>query len=277
MINGDTILIAHLGYPTGSFKAPMIYNPYFEKRGLNAIVMPMGVKAEDYAEFLKPLFRLSNIRGALVTMPHKVATLALMDEISTTAKIAGASNAILRRPDGTLLGDMFDGEGFVRGVARKGRKIAGASALVVGSGGVGSAIAASLAGAGAGRLGLFDANPASAEALGRRLGEHYPKREVVCGSADPAGYDIVVNATPIGMKEGDPLPMDVERIAPSAFVGEVVMKQEITPFLRAAQAKGCQIQVGVDMLFEQIPAYLEFFGFPTATPEELRAVAKLSY
>jgi shikimate dehydrogenase len=277
MINGDTILIAHLGYPTKSFRAPMIYNPYFEKIGFNAIVMPMGVKAEDYAEVLKTLFALTNIRGALVTMPHKVTTLAFMDEISTTARIAGACNAILRRPDGSLVGDMFDGEGFVRGVARKGRHIAGESALVVGCGGVGSAIAASLAAAGVSRLGLFDAHSASAASLGSRLAAHYPQLEVQSGVKDPSGYDIVVNATPIGMNDGDPLPMDVDRITPSSFVGEVVMKQEMTPFLRAAQAKGCAIQIGVDMLFEQIPAYLEFFGFPTTTPDELRALAKVSY
>jgi shikimate dehydrogenase len=277
MINGDTILIAHLGYPTKSFRAPMIYNPYFEKIGFNAIVMPMGVKAEDYAEVLKALFALTNIRGALVTMPHKVTTLAFMDEISTTARIAGACNAILRRPDGSLVGDMFDGEGFVRGVARKGRHIAGESALVVGCGGVGSAIAASLAAAGVSRLGLFDAHSASAASLGSRLAAHYPKLEVQPGVKDPSGYDIVVNATPIGMNDGDPLPMDVDRITPSSFVGEVVMKQEMTPFLRAAQAKGCAIQIGADMLFEQIPAYLEFFGFPTTTPDELRALAKVSY
>jgi shikimate dehydrogenase len=277
MITGETILIAHFGYPTKTFKAPMIYNPYFDKVGVNAVVMPMGVKAEDYAEVLKAAFKLTNVRGALVTMPHKVTTVGLVDEVSTTARIAGACNAILRRPDGTLVGDMFDGEGFVRGVARKGRRMKGASALVVGCGGVGSAIAASLAAAGVARLGLFDAFPASAEALGSRLQAHYPKLEVATGSNDPSGYEIVVNATPIGMNACDPLPMEVERLSASTFVGEVVMKQEMTPFLRAAQAKGCAIQIGVDMLFEQIPAYLEFFGFPTTTPDELRAVASLSY
>jgi shikimate dehydrogenase len=97
------------------------------------------------------------------------------------------------------------------------------------------------------------------------------------GSKDPAGYDIVINATPLGMKEGDLLPLDVSRIQPDTFVGEVVMKEEITPFLRAAQDKGCPIQVGTDMLFEQIPAYLKFFSFPTTTPDELRAVARISY
>ena len=109
------------------------------------------------------------------------------------------------------------------------------------------------------------------------LRTHYPKLELKADSKDPAGYDIVVNATPIGMNAGDPLPMDVSRIAPSTFVGEVVMKQQYTPFLLAAKEKGCATQVGVDMLFEQIPAYLEFFGFPTTTPDELRRVAKISY
>jgi shikimate dehydrogenase len=277
MIRGTTTLIAHLGYPTKAFKAPMIYNPYFETAGIDAVVVPMGVRSEDYPQVLRALFRLVNIRGALVAMPHKVTTVELLDEVSATVKIAGSCNAILRRPDGSLLGDMFDGTGFVRGVARRGRQLAGARALVVGSGGVGSAIAASLAAAGIARIGLFDAHAAAAEALGERLRQHYPQLEVATGAKDPRGYDIVVNATPLGMNEGDPLPLDVARLDPGAFVGEVVMKQEMTPFLRAAQERGCAIQVGTDMLFEQIPAYLEFFGFPTTTPDALRALARIRY
>ena len=239
MISGKTTLIAHIGYPTESFKAPMIYNPHFARAGIDAVVMPMGVRAEDFAAFLRPLFRLTNIRGALVTMPHKVAVVALLDEVTPTVRIAGSCNAILKRPDGSLLGDMFDGAGFVRGVMRQGCKLAGARALVVGAGGVGSAIAASLAAAGIAGIGLYDANAAAATALGGRLSEHYPKLKVTTGSNDPAGYDVVVNATPLGMKEGDPLPMDVARIAPGTFVGEVVMKQEYTPFLSAVMKKGC--------------------------------------
>src|SRR6185295_2567385 len=120
MISGKTTLIAHLGYPTHAFKAPLIYNPWFEKHDIDAVVVPMGVKAEDYPDFLKSLSRLTNIRGALVTMPHKVTTIGLVDEITPTAEIAGAANAVLLREDGTLLGDQFDGEGFVRGIKRKG-------------------------------------------------------------------------------------------------------------------------------------------------------------
>ncbi len=277
MITGKTKIIAHLGYPTEGFKAPMIYNPWFDAKGIDVAVVPLGVTGEDYPEVLRPLFRVTNMHGALVTMPNKVTTVRLVDELTVTAKIAGAANAILKRPDGSLLGDMFDGEGFVRGVARKGRRIEGARALVVGSGGVGSAIAASLAAAGVSALGLFDVAPEASQALADRLATHYSKLKLATGSATPEGYDIVVNATPVGMNPGDPMPIDVEAISPTAFVGEVVMREEYTPLLRAAKAKGCQVQVGTDMLFEMIPAYIEFFGFGATTPEELRQYAKLRY
>ena len=277
MISGKTRLIAHIGYPTDSFKAPMIYNPWFEKAGVDAVVVPMGVRGEDFATSFDAIFRFSNIHGALITMPHKVSVVERLDEVTPTVKIAGSCNAVLKRADGTLLGDMFDGEGFVRGVKRKGRKLDGARVLVVGCGGVGSAIAASMAAAKIAGIGLYDASDTSAKALGARLSKEYPKIEVTTGSNDPAGWDVVVNATPLGMKAGDPMPMDVSRIASTTFVGEVVMKQEMTAFLEAADARGCQYQIGTDMLFEQIPAYLEFFGFPSTTADDLRKVAKIAY
>jgi len=203
--------------------------------------------------------------------------MALVADASPTARIAGAANALLLRADGTWRADQFDGAGFVRGVERKGKKVAGIRAIVSGAGGVGSAIAASLAAAGVAELMLYDRDAKAADALRGRLVEHYPKLVVRTGSSDPAGFDLVVNATPLGMRPGDPLPFDVERIATQAFVGEVVMASEITPLLAAARARGCAIQPGTDMLFEMIPAYLEFFGFPTATPEQLREVAQIRY
>ena len=252
MINGNTELIAHIGFPTHSFKSPMIYNPYFEKVGVNAVVVPMGCQIDAYPAFLKAVFSLTNIRGALITMPHKVTTVGLLDEVTATVKVAGACNAVKLAADGRLVGDMFDGEGFVRGVLRKGVKLAGARALVVGSGGVGCAIAASLASAGVAAMGLYDVNTDSAEALGQRLTDNYPAIAVTMGSNDPQGYDLVVNATPMGMNDGDPLPINTALLAPTTFVGEVVMKAEMTAFLKAAKAQGCAVQVGSDMLFEQI-------------------------
>lgn len=277
MINGNTELIAHIGYPTHTFKSPMIYNPYFEEAGINAVVVPMGCQSEHYPAFLKSVFTLENIRGALITMPHKVTTVGLLDEVTATVRVAGACNAVKRLPDGRLVGDMFDGAGFVRGVQRKGVDLTGQRVLVVGTGGVGCAIAASLAGAGIAAISLFDVNTASCEALTQRLKTHCPQIDVQNGSNDPAGHDLVVNATPMGMNEGDPLPLDVTRLSPDTFVGEVVMKAETTAFLAAAQARGCRTQVGTDMLYEQIPAYLEYFGLPTTTADVLRRLARLSY
>jgi len=277
MITGKTSLIAHIGYPTDTFKAPLIYNPWFDAHGIDAVVVPMGVKAEDYPSTLRAVFNMTNVRGALITMPHKVTTLALADKVSTTATIAGAANALRSDPDGALVADMFDGTGFTRGLARKGFRFSRAKCLVVGCGGVGSAIAASLAAEGVAALVVFDTDAAAAQALADRLKLHYDKLDVRVGPAVVAGQDLVVNATPLGMKDSDPLPFDVEQLASSTFVGEVVMKREITPLLAAAKVRGCQIQVGTDMLFEMIPAYLEFFGFGTATPEELRTIAKVAY
>ena len=276
MLRGTTTLIAHLGDPIGPVKSPMIYNPYFERVGIDAAVIPMGVQARDYPAVFDALFHLVNIRGALVTMPHKVSTVALLDESSTAVRVAGSCNAVLRGADGRRYGDLFDGAGFVRGVERKGFTLEGARCLVVGTGGVGSAIAAALAAAGAAHLMLYDQQADNARALEARLAKYYPRLDVRTGSRDPAGFDLVVNATPLGMNADDALPFDVVRLSPQTFVGEVVMKQEITPLLRAARERGCPTQVGTDMLFEQIPLYLEFFGFGKATPDELRAVAMLS-
>ena len=208
-------------------------------------------------------------------MPHKVATVGLVDEVRPAARIAGAANAVRREADGRLVADLFDGEGFVGGVRRHGVDPRGTRVLIVGAGGVGSAIAASLAAAGAAELSLFDIREAAAEMLSQRLLEYYPALRVRTGSNDPVDHDIVVNATPMGMEPSDPLPLDVSRLSPSTFVGEVVMRQEMSAFLQAARDRGCRYQVGTDMLFEQIPAYLEFFGLPTTSADELRRLARL--
>ena len=276
MISGKTLLLPLFGYPTYAFKAPLIYNPWFDKHGVDAVVVPMGATPENFPAVFKAAFQTTNIPGALVTMPHKVAVVDLLDEVSTAVKVAGSCNAVVKREDGTLLGDMFDGTGFCRGLGLKGFAFKGAKCLLVGSGGVGAAIAASLAAEGVGAITIFDLNTASAEALAARLRQHYPNLEATLGKNDAAGFDLVVNATPLGMP-GDPLPMDISQLSPDTFVGEVVMKTEMTPLLLAAKERGCRFQIGSDMLYEMIPAYLEFFGFGTTTADELRSLATVTY
>ncbi len=275
-IDGNTEIIAHIGYPTHAFRAPLIYNPWFAKVGINAIVVPMSCQVDPYPRFLRSIFHLGNVRGALITMPHKVSTVAMVDEVLPTAAIAGSCNAVRRLADGRLQGEMFDGEGFVRGLKRKGFDPKGRRTLVVGAGGVGCAIAASLAAAGVLEMDLYDVNNLSAMGLANRLMRHYPNMTIRTGSNDPEGHELLVNATPMGMNDGDPLPVDMTRVDPATFVGEVVMKTDMTAFLKAAQARGCRVQIGSDMLFEQIPAYLEYFGYPVPTPDELRAAAQAS-
>jgi shikimate dehydrogenase len=273
MIRGTTELIAHIGFPTHAFKSPLIYNPYFEQAGIDAVVVPMGCHATHFPSLLAAVFALTNIRGALITMPHKVAAASLVDEASPAVRIAGACNAVRQIDNGRLQGDLFDGEGFVRALRRKGCQLMGTRALVTGTGGVGSAIAASLAAAGTRAITLFDMRRESADALANRLASFYPSLELRTDVNDPSGCDIVVNATPIGARDDEPMPVDVERIEQGSWVGEVVMTPEMTPLLVAAQARGCRVQVGADMLFEQIPLYLDYFGFPSTTPEHLRRLA----
>jgi len=274
-ISGTTALVAHIGFPTDGFVSPLIYNPWFEQAGIDAVVIPMGCRADAYPAFLKSVFTLTNIRGALITMPHKVTTAALVDEASTAVQLAGSCNAVRRLPDGRLQGDLFDGEGFVRALRRNDSQVDRARALVVGAGGVGSAIAASLASAGAASMALTDTRPAAARALAERLARRFPGLEVRTDSADLAAFDLVVNATPLGTRDDDPLPIDVARLAPGTFVGDVVMRGSDTRLVSTARLRGCRVQSGADMLFEQIPLYLAFFGFPAATPEELRRLAEV--
>ena len=274
-ITGRTRIIAHLGVPTEGFRAPMIYNPWFEAAGVDVVVVPMGCEAADFPVFLSHVARLRNFAGALITMPHKVTAAGLVDTASPAVLACGACNAVRRAEDGRLIGDMFDGAGFVRGMERHGRAAAGTRALVVGAGGVGSAIAAALAQAGAAALGLYDVDAARAEALAGRLRRQFPGTEVSTGSDDPAGWPVVVNATPLGMGPRDPLPVATDRIAPGTFVGEVVLADD-TPLLAAARARGCPTQAGTEMLFEQIPAYLDFFGLPSTDADTLRRLARLS-
>lgn len=271
-ITGHTRLVAHIGLPTAPFRSPMIYNPFFAARGVDAVVVPMGCSAEDYPAFLPALFRLTNVIGALIAMPHKVATAGLVDRASVAVAVAGACNAVRRGADGALEGEQFDGAGMVRALGDAGVRLAGASALVVGAGGVGSPVAAALAGAGVARLAVCDVRRAAQEALAERLAAHFPGVAVACAAADAAGYDVVVNATPLGMAAGDPVPVDPSRLAPGAALGDVVMAGE-TPLMAAARARGCRVVGGMDMLYAQIPSYLAYFGLPPATPSELRALA----
>ncbi len=274
-ISGSTRVLAHIGVPTRTFTAPLIYNPWFAARGIDAVVVPMGCEAGDFPAFLPLVMRLQNVDGALITMPHKQTVVPLLDEVGEAVRVCGACNAVRRGADGRLVGDMFDGAGMVRALAAAGATLQGASVLMLGAGGVGAAIAASLAQAGCARIALTDPREEAVAGLAARLREHAPLVEVITGNADPAGHSVVINASPVGMRDEDPLPLDVSRLDEGACVGDVVLGRERTGLLAAAEVRGHRVVNGRDMLFEQIPAYLGFFGYPGAEVAELRRLATL--
>jgi len=270
MIRGTTLLYPVLGSPVAQVRAPSVYNPYFERVGIDAVCVPIEVPEAHFRSFLRTLFTAPNVRGAMITVPHKRAAVEVVDECSMAVRVAGACNAVVRRPDGSLYGDLFDGTGFVRGLSRWGFDPAGAACLIVGSGGVGAAMAAALAEARAKSIALFDVSAESVRALAERLQRHFPDVEIKAGSRDPQGYQLVVNGTPLGMRPDDALPIDVSRLQAQTLVADAVMKVDMTPLLREASARGCRIQLGREMLYEQAPLYLELFGFGKVAAEDVR-------
>lgn len=272
VINGHTRLYAHIGDPIDIVRSPWIYNPWFLGQGIDASLVPMSVSRERLQVSVEALRHMANVHGLIVTMPHKVAIVGLLDSASEAVRAAGSCNAVVKRTDGTLHGDLFDGTGFVQGLLRREFTIQGARCLVIGAGGVGSAIVAALAAEDAMLVRVFDPATGNLSRLVARVAAAYPATRVEAGTNDPEGFDLVVNASPLGMRPDDPLPVDVRRLAPQAFIGEVVMKPALTPFLAAAQARGLRVQAGVDMLYEQIPLYLEMFGHGRPTPDALRAI-----
>ena len=278
-ISGATRVLPIFGWPVEQVKAPTLFNAYFAKQGIDAVVVPMAVRPEDCVDLMRMMFRAPNCDAALVTIPHKSTVAEAMDELGERARIAGSCNAVVRRADGTLYGELLDGEGFVRGLDRAagagGFNYAGSSALVIGAGGVGKANAAALAARGIARIGLYDQSEAMAQGLKARLHEHYPALKVELARPDAAGYDLVVNCTPLGMAPGDPLPLDIAQLQSSTVVADCVMKVEITPLLKIAQERGCRIQRGREMLLEQACLYLDLFGWPGSTAADFRALEVL--
>ena len=260
MIDAQTRLVIHAGFPVGPTKAPSVFNAVLAEAGVNVAVIPMDIPPHAFERFLGVVSQTANILGVSVTMPHKPAAFGLVLMTGAAARVAEVCNLIRRNPDGTLYGDTLDGAGFVRSAAAKGVAFAGRRAILSGCGGVGSPIAAALAEAGVAELTVYDIDPVSSARLATRLDEVFGGCRAAAGSNAPAGYDIVVNATPLGMFARDALPFDPARIEPGAFVGDVVTSIDETPLLKAALAKGCRVQIGRDMLIEQIPLGCTLYG-----------------
>lgn len=249
-LNGETRLYYIVGDPIGQVKSPPALTAILIARGANALVVPAHVAPADLDVFLASARATQNVDGIVVTVPHKIACLAFCDAATERARFAGSTNVIRRAADGRWHGDNTDGQGYLDGIAAQGFAVAGKTALLVGAGGAGAAIAYEILARGATHLKVHDIDAARRDRVIARLDERFPGR-VAAGDADPTGVDLVANATPLGMRAGDPLPVDVTRLAPNQFVADVITRPEISPMLVEARRIGCATMPGSGMFEAQ--------------------------
>lgn len=259
-INGATRLYGTIGDPIRQLRMTGIMPQVFAAVGANAVWLPFHGGADLLPVMLQALSRMHNLGGFTVTIPHKTGILPLLERTTRRAEASGSVNLVRRDPDGALAGDIVDGMGFVRGLVAQGHRVRGASVWLVGLGGAGGAIAAALCEAGVGRLLVTEIDAERAEIAIDRLLRHYPDVPVAEVATPPKGVHIAVNATPLGLRPGDPLSFDPMTLDPEALVADVIMSPIETPLLQRARAHGRRIHHGRHMLDHQIPLYLEWFG-----------------
>jgi shikimate dehydrogenase len=259
-MDGDTLLLATVGDPVAQVQTPARMPALFAERGVNATWVPLHVTPANLGIVAAMLRGVENFRGCSVTVPHKVAMMALVDTLTPRAILSGGVNLVRREKDGRLTGDMVDGLGFVRGLEAAGRSVEGQVAWLVGTGGAGAAIAAALCESGVGALYLTDRSPARAEAAAERLAPRFPAVQVTTTDRQPKALDYAINATPLGLLADDPLPFAVDTLPEAAVVCDIVMKPARTRLLAAAENRGLAAHPGAPMLSAQMPLYLEFFG-----------------
>ncbi len=264
-ITGSTRVFYILGDPVAQVRAPEVYNHLFRTHGIDAVLVPLKLPAAALPGFLQHGMAAENIGGFWATMPHKPALAALLNPSDPVARVAGAVNAVRRLPDGRLDAALFDGLGFVKGLDHFGINVRDKRVLVVGAGGGGQAVAAALALREPGVLAIYNRTPERAVALVARVQPLFlplvGKAAVLAETSDPAGFDLIVNCSSLGLKADDALPFDVQRVDAGAAVVDIIMSREPTALLKACRARGLRAEAGFEMLVQQVPEYLRFFGF----------------
>ena len=258
-LDGSTRLHFIVGDPIAQVKSPGGVSQAFLDAGQNAVCLPAHVSPSRLSEWLQGVSQMQNLDGIIVTVPHKMACLALCASTTERARFVGAVNTMRRNADGSWHGDMFDGEGFVGALRARGGQLRGRSALLVGAGGAGSAIAHAFVLAGVSRLAIHDPDEARRAALVTRLSA-LGRGEVVASSADPSGFDVVINASPMGMRPSDPLPIEVDKLKPSQFAGCVITQPVVSPWLQAARDQGCASMNGADMFAQVRDLMVDFLA-----------------
>ena len=255
--SGATRVHIIVGDPIAQVKSPFGLTQAFEQHGKDAVCIPAQVPTRDLKQWFEGVSLARNVDGIIVTVPHKFDCQAFCATSSPRAEFLGAVNTMRRNADGSWHGDMFDGLGYVKAVESKGFTLSGKKALLVGAGGAGSAIAHSLVLSGVRELAIHDENTDRRESLIARLNSLNHGR-VYGGSSNPTGFDIAINATPVGMKASDPSPIDLDAITPNMFIGCVITAPAVPPLIAAARAKGCKTTTGAEMFVQVRELMMQF-------------------
>ena len=266
-LSGATRVHIIVGDPIAQVKSPFGMTQAFELNGKDAICIPAQVPTPDLKQWFEGMSLARNVDGIIVTVPHKFDCHAFCTTNSPRADFLGAVNTIRRNADGTWHGDMFDGLGYVKAIESKGFDLNNKKALLVGAGGAGSAIAHAMVLAGVRELAIHDENTDRRESLIARLNS-LKLGHVKAGTSNPSGFDVAINATPVGMREGDPSPIDIEAITPNMFIGCVITAPAVPPLIAAARAKACNTSTGADM-FVQVRELMIQFLLETSTSKSL--------
>jgi shikimate dehydrogenase len=274
-VNGATRLYGTIGDPIRQLRATAVMSQVFAAVGANAVWLPFEGGPALLPVMLRALAEMRNLGGFTVTIPHKTAILPMLGRLTKRAQAAGSVNLIKREKDGTLAGDVTDGVGFVRGLEAHGHRVKGSSVWLVGLGGAGGAIAAALCEAGVGRLLVSELDDARADAALDRLSRFYPNVPVANVDMPPKGIHYAINATPLGLRPGDPLAFDPMTLDPDALVAEVIMSPVETALLQRARTHGRRIHHGRHMLDHQVPLYLEWFGIDAKGLDIVRLVRSI--
>ena len=258
-INGKTRLYGIVGDPIAQVRSPEMVTHELQRRGLNAILVPLHVARADFARVIPHLMQLLNLDGLVMTIPFKAQALNLAQSLGLQAQAVGALNALARRKDGTWAGDMFDGMGCVQAFARRGLALRGKSVLLIGLGGAGGAIAAAVASEQPLRMHIWDLDPDRCRQSAELIARLSPDTQVLVGPPHLDGVDVLMNASPVGMLDDARLPLVADALAPELVVFDTIVYPEQTPLLQLAHRSGCRVVTGREMMQGQIARIVDFF------------------
>ncbi len=260
-------LAAVLGDPVHHSLSPLLHGFWFERCGVEGAYLALRVAAADFDAALRLLPRLGFL-GFNVTIPHKERAFRAVDDHDTAARVTGAVNTVLVRPDGTLFGRNTDGWGFVRHLRASvpDWRPRAAPAVLLGAGGAARGIAGALAAEGVGELRICNRSRRRAEALAEALAPHFPAVRIAVVDWQArhdalAGAGLLVNATSLGMEGMPDLDLDLSPLPASAVVADIVYVPLETSLLRRARKRGLRTVDGLGMLIWQaVPGFRHWGG-----------------